>query len=395
MAKLKKEQNVALDIIDFIHFFDVYNLVSLSDDKNEFYDLLLDLIDTEIKSHRINIDSYQILKHYLICGIEIVLNKFEHPDPDSYENCSISKETADKVHEHDIHFSLALLSILAEQKGIDKNILIESVSNIVSNKIFKKYPLHLYYRLANQLLCHEYIGASFYIYKKFLDLEILTSSKYPESKITSEDHNKSNDIFTRVCLLIEFELYRRSSRKKIIKEDKITLHIPQKFATNVHKDNLIRYYKKLIDNVFNQDNSLKVIMFFPSKCIDSRENLERFLTDIYDDFIHNRMFVKNHIGWISTLGALHIQMYKEAQEDISIYSTLNNEDNASDLVSRIFKNYGFWISSKNLYIHYKKLRKIHYKQVEEYHRNIMNFPTLLGWDNTDHLYNFSLKLIPS
>ena len=69
MAKLKKEQNVALDIIDFIHFFDVYNLVSLSDDKNEFYDLLLDLIDTEIKSHTINIYYYNIIKNYFICVI--------------------------------------------------------------------------------------------------------------------------------------------------------------------------------------------------------------------------------------------------------------------------------------------------------------------------------------
>ena len=396
MTTLTRQQNSALDIIDFIHFFDIYYMVSACEEQEKYFEEILDLINDEIRNKGIDEKFAQIFKHYLICGIEIYFNKINNLDEIHLTKVNLAKETVDAVQEYNVHFSIALLSLIAERKGIDRDQLIDSVEKISFILEKNNYPLSLNYRLANQLFCYEYKGAALFLYKKFLDLEILTSKKYQKEK---SDSNLSktmglDNIFIRAGLIIEFEMYRMSSNTKTSIEKKISLEIPDEFASESHKKNLIRYYKKLIDHSFNVKPGISLIMFDPILCLNSKDNTNKFLLEIYDEFIHNRMFIQNHSGWISTLGAYYIQLYKEINEKKPIYCASNNENTSSHFSSTALSKLGFTISSRNLYLQYKKLRCNQYEQIRQYHLQILKLPTLLNWDSIDHFYHFSLKFIP-
>lgn len=396
MTILTKQQNSALDIIDFIHFFDIYYMVSACIEQEHYFDEILYLINEEIKNNYFEDELEQIFKHYLICGIEISLNRIQYLDESSLKKRNLDKQTAEAVQEYNISFSIALLSLVAEKKGIDRKKLIDSVEKLSLILEEKNYPLSLNYRLANQLFCYEYKGAALFLYKKFLDLDILTSKKYQKSKSNSDLSKKIDidNIFIRACLIVEFELYRMSSNTKIAVENKISIEIPAEFASETHKNNLIKYYKKLIDHSFNATTGISFIIFDPNACLNSKNDTEDFLLKIHDEFIHNRMFIKNHSGWISTLGAYYIQLYKEIDEKKPIYCTANNENTSSHFSSQVLSRLGFTISSRNLYLQYKKLRVNQYEQIRLYHMQILQLPTLLNWDSIDYFYHFSLKFIP-
>lgn len=395
MAKLTKQQELALDIIDFIHFYDIYHMVSMSVEQEEYFSKVSELIKEEIKNKHISSELTQVFKHYLICGLEIHLNKINYPTDYSFDKEIFSKETAETLNEHDVNVSISLLSIVAEKKGLAMDCLLESIENLVLLLSKENYPINLNYRLANQLLCYEYKGVALFLYKKFLDLGVLNSKKYQVSK-SNDDLAQNlglNNIFIRVGLIIEFELYRISFNSRTSISKKLSLEIPDEFTSEAHKVNLVRYYKKLIDHTFNAKSNIKITMFEPNTCLNSKQDTESFLLNIHEDFIHNRMFIKNHVGWISTLGAYYIQLYREVDEKKAIYCTQNNDNTCSYFSSQSLKKLGFTISSRNLYLQYKKLRFNQYEQIRLYHLQISQLPTLLNWDSINHFYHFSLKFI--
>ena len=121
MTTLTRQQNSALDIIDFIHFFDIYYMVSACEEQEKYFEEILDLINDEIRNKGIDEKFAQIFKHYLICGIEIYFNKINNLDEIHLTKVNLAKETVDAVQEYNVHFSIALLSLIAERKGIDSD----------------------------------------------------------------------------------------------------------------------------------------------------------------------------------------------------------------------------------------------------------------------------------
>ena len=141
MTTLTKQQNSALDIIDFIHFFDIYYMVSACEEQEHYFEEILYLINQESQNNYFKGELEQIFKHYLICGIEISLNKIQYLDEFSLKKRNLDKQTAEAVQEYNVSFSIALLSLVAEKKGIDRNQLINSIEKLSLILEKKNYPL--------------------------------------------------------------------------------------------------------------------------------------------------------------------------------------------------------------------------------------------------------------
>jgi hypothetical protein len=183
MPKLTDLQKSALDIIDIIHFFNIYSgyniFLSLPKFRKEkeinsiFFDYVLNLINEILEKNGIEHNNTEIFKHYILCGIEINFNKIDYEKlssdytelpqlPDDIDN-----QSASKIQEFNLSFSIALMRSFLDERGINFNLYTSLLYKIIEILQKKDFPSSCYFRLTLRALSYEFPVASIHVYKKF------------------------------------------------------------------------------------------------------------------------------------------------------------------------------------------------------------------------------------
>jgi len=71
MPKLNEVQNNALEVVDYLYFYDIVALETFNEEKKEVYSCLLNSIEHILSYRNLSSKQYEIYKHYLLCGVEI------------------------------------------------------------------------------------------------------------------------------------------------------------------------------------------------------------------------------------------------------------------------------------------------------------------------------------
>lgn len=420
MPKLTDIQKNAIDIIDIIHFFNIYsghNIFSTSRSlKKEkeinhiFFHQLISLIDRSLEKNNIPQKQLIYFKHYLLCGIEINLNQIdydkaeaEHPSLPKRPT-EISPETFLKVEQHNKNFFTALISQLLKNKSIDFDLYKSILYEIIESLKESNFPSSFYFRINLRTLAFEYPLASIYVYKKFLDYGILHNSRY-----TYEDKNKelSTTIFLRSLLSIEFELFRDFSKfylQSTLNDDdfidfyKFNFIEKSSFPSEAHKESTIKYYKKDFERNLDFYYLNKKPAFYCLGDISCKEDIISLLKFMSKNYIHHNFFSSKQSNLIGALGSqLIFNSLYTSPDKRAIYCEYKSKNGLtwSEIASNSLKDIGFTAYPRTLYLHYKDLKKLKYEQIRLF-EIIIDISYGYNWNTSFHeLFLFAYKYDPN
>ncbi|HHR3292041.1 TPA: hypothetical protein ACS4NL_003747 [Klebsiella oxytoca] len=382
MPKVSNEQKAVMDILDLIHFHNVYTsrLIS-SEDQKLFQDIALDVQDAvnKISTEEALLD---ILTHYLICGLEISLSgddvKFMSKLKGKYE---IPDEVLDSILKKKKEISFALLSCMVSEHGIKKADFIDQLVNLTKKYEGIYIPATIAYRLANNFnsLVHPLDHLHFYGYLN--DLGIMTCAKY---RCNKKNDNKGS--FNRVALLMEFEIFRVFARFCIDPGgmDEITLKTPPKDIPDELRKKIIDEYKYLIDNVFSKEGILY-------KFTDSNLNEEKTALLLLDNvsrlFKHRRFFQGTIARWPGAWGVFLIELLRQENPTRAIYCESDNTNSLSEEAKDIMDKLNYKVSARMLYLRYSQFIKNESKFIIRYYSILAQLPYTPEWDGDSYVYH--------
>lgn len=381
MPKVSNEQKAVMDILDLIHFHNVYTsrLIS-SEDQNLFQDIALDVQGAvnKISTEEALLD---ILTHYLICGLEISLSgddvKFMSKLKGKYE---IPDEVLDSILKKKKEISFALLSCMVSEHGIKKADFIDQLVNLTKKYERIYIPATIAYRLANNFnsLVHPLDHLHFYGYLN--DIGVMTCAKYRCNK-----KNDNKDSFNRIALLMEFEILRVFARFCIDPGgmDEITLKLPPKDIPDELRKKIIDEYKYFIENVVNTEG---IIYKFTGSNLNEEKTALLLLKNVSLFFKRKRIFEGTIARWPGAWGAFLMELLRQEDSRRAIYCENDNSNCVSEEASEIMSNFNFKVSARTLYLRYNSFKRKELKLINDYRYLLSQAPYTPSWDGESYLY---------
>lgn len=396
---------MVLDVIDLLHFNTLLVNKFFPADIRGWFEAIEKKLNRILDDENLSGTKREIVKHYVLCALEISLEWNE----ESYENMRKRDETLNRKEDTlgkrifddnlkgKIHSSLSILMKIIDSKGIDNRLITNLKNKIISDNELNitSTPMAVKYRLVQRYLAFEnsyWLALCFY--KKSIDLGLIDASK---NKYTSTKYSDgTNDVFIRACLLIEFEAVRITSHGDISKyiERDLVIKKPDYETSLDKRHNLIRIYKKRINNLFSDDTIDGVFPFLANKEDKmNKQYIEDFLKKSECYFSHIRIFSEGtKARLLSTLGAYVVECERITNEGkkIPLYQEADNTGTATFLAVGKLAHLGFTISGRRLYLKYKDINKSkNYERIKYYYRKLYSLGSLpyFLWENEDALYH--------
>lgn len=343
MEKLNPDQETALDIIDYLYFYDIVSLMTFTQEKKSTYDQLNNAINNLVSEKGFSLIKSEIYKHFLLCGIEIIVtNNLEFtplvPGDQMYKNKWKRFYTTDQIERYSISFNY----ICEEVRNfgyIDKNFILD-IFYILNLTDIREKSHEVCFRLAFQALWSttEESTAN-HVYKKWLDLNILSSKKYNYNE-------KSSFIYLRALLLVEFEVMRNKLfhlREKSTSLKDLEVENESSIRKLKRKNYLLKQ-DKFMKNL-NHSNSINIYNID----LENKNQYLSYFRDIQTMLCHNRIFF-NSANFENLLGAWHLLYFKINQ------SRINTDIPYSDQVSKVLaERFGLSLHVEDFYNSYNRV----------------------------------------
>lgn len=155
MPKINKTQETALEVVDFLYFYDLATLASFTEEKKEVYGQINNVIDTIVLIKKFFDEKAEIYRHFLLCGVEVVATRsidFTSLEIDGeiteFIPPSLSKEVNKK--RHDIAFKAVYEAVC--ESGYDGVSFIKDVFCVVESTGIRERSHDVCFRLVFQVL---------------------------------------------------------------------------------------------------------------------------------------------------------------------------------------------------------------------------------------------------
>ncbi|MHA3049960.1 hypothetical protein [Acinetobacter sp. ANC 4639] len=359
MPKLNDIQNTALEIVDFLYFYDIVSLSTITTEKENIYRKLNDLIKILIAHKGLSGQKAEIYKHYLLCGVEILATynavlEWNYTDPNLTKRQK--QETDKQVNQHRLSLACkALVAEMRESKTFEKSFA-DDVSMLTIKSGIARAPYSVSFRLVAQMFTHELGGnIACHVYHRLVKLKILNSSK--ETLKDHYDEIEGNYIFLRALLFVEFEMLRKRLFCKHDSQQLIMEAAPNGISerARLRRETYYHKYQRLLnasDNFIRIHNDVDVM---------DKEQIQNYIKSIGKNLCHNRIFSEFKGTWISLFGTWQLICEKEFELDNAIYGAVNNDDSCSARAEEIMRNqYGFVISARSLKDCYNKVKNLYF-----------------------------------
>ncbi|MGG2079563.1 hypothetical protein [Lelliottia nimipressuralis] len=397
-------QKAAFDAIDSLHFNQVVmSLICEESIAEEWYRGILGRIDSILKREGITGKQAEIAKHYLLGALEIYLsidsNYFsdtvEHNNKGVDGGTPYNREIHEQLVEHNRNYSIAILCNLADYNGVDRQFFFQATEELVNDKELSTAPGFIRYHLTECCYALEYRDAPLGFYRELVNLEIVLCGKYSRNcdKIAKESGSELSLLFIRAGLLFEFKMLQRalSVITSLNKNGAFILPAADLQMSSTERKNLADYYKRLVDIWLLEDKPGSFVVF---QCKDdvSYLNVKMLLKNMSRFYFHKRMFCGTQGSWLGTLGAFDIEVSRWVEPELAIYSEVGDSLTISKKTSLKFKDCGFIVSARNLYLRHKAIRKNNYSKIQYYYLLLLKQPYIFPWDlNANVCYDLALK----
>lgn len=331
MTNLTLDQETALDILDYLYFYDIVSLVTFTQEKKKTYDQLNNTINDLISSKKFSPIQSEMYKHFLLCGIEIIVtNNLEFtslvPGDQMYKKEAKRFYTTDHIERYSISFNYICEE--ARKFGYIDETFILDIFYILNLSDIREKPHDVCFRLAFQVLGYSTEESiTNHVYKKWLDLSILESDKYSKNNVYNE---KNQLIYLRALLLIEFEIMRNKlfhlrEKPNLLKESET------KNESSIRKLKRKNYLLKQ-DKFMKNLSSLSLTSAYNIDLNDKKQ-CSLYLKSIQMMLCHNRIFF-NSANFENLLGAWYLLYFKKNQSKID--NNMPYSDQASTVLKQRF-----------------------------------------------------------
>lgn len=391
-------QKAAFDAIDSLHFSQVVmSLICADPIAEEWYRRIFGRINSILQKAGITGKQAQIAKHYLLGALEIYLSidssyfsdTVEHINKGVDDGTPYNRELHGQIVEHNRNCSIAILCNIADYNGVDRDFFLQATEELVNDKVLSTMPYFIRYRLTECCYALEYPDAPLCFYRELVNFDIISCGKYSShcDKFVKESDSELSLLFIRAGLLFEFKMLQRALPVITSLNNNRTLILPDsdlRISCSERKS-IADYYKRLVDIFLLEDNP-GIFVIFQCKGDVSGLNAIMLLKNMSKFYFHKRMFDGTQGRWLGTLGAFYIEVIRRVVPGAAIYCESDNSLAISEKISSRFKNAGFSVSARNLYLRHKAIRKDNYSKIRYYYTLILNQPRILPWYFNDNSY---------
>ena len=365
----------------------------------EWYPRILGGINGLLQRTGISGKQAEITRHYLLGALEIYLsvdsnyfaNMAEYHKESIVDGTSYNREMHEQFAEYARNFSIAMLSRLARENGVDEEYLVRATEELMNDKALalSTMPCLIRYRLTECCYALEYPDAPLGFYRELVSINVIQCGKYsPDSdRMANSSGSELSLLFIRAGLLFEFKMLQRAMAEMISPQKNGAIVFPDLDSRmpRTERKNIADYYKRLVDIWFLevQPNS-----FASFKCKDrvSATDAEQLLKHISRFYFHKRMFSGTQGRWLGTLGAFGIEVSRWEEPREAIYYESNNSHTISEKISSKFELSGFFVSARSLYLRHKAIKKDGYSKIRYYYAILDNQTYMIPWYRNDSSY---------
>ncbi|MCE0813557.1 hypothetical protein [Buttiauxella sp. S04-F03] len=386
MPKVTSEQKALMDILDFIHFHNIFTSHFLSTDDKKYYDGIISDVQEAVTNIGARDSISDIVSHYLLCGLEIGLSGDDIKYFNFLEgNHDIPDEMLDAVLERKKEITFALLSCLVSEYGVDKKDFIRHLTELIEKYNRLNIPATVSLRLSINANSIIHPLDHLYFYRYLNKIGITSCAKYRKNT----NNNDSRNAFLRVGLIMEFEMLRYFANYFINpgRMDEITIKLPARDVPDVLRRQIIDDYKYLIESVVRDEG---VIYKFQILNSSDEETAMLLLRSISDFFRHKRIFHGTMAKWPGSWGAFLIESLRKENPRRPIYCESDNSTSLSEIASKMMSSLDFKVSARTLYLRYNSLKIKELRVIEVYRNLLTQLPYTPSWDGENYVYKRSI-----
>lgn len=353
MPRLSPVQEIALDVIDFIYFYDVVSLTSfdLKKENENILSHINELIADLVEKRKFTGEKASRYKHFLLCGLEMqstynldrqVTSTYSLPRGESWQFVRSLHENA-----RDVLFSKIT------NNSFSVGIYEADLDEIINETQIIDKPNYIGCNLVAKSLSYDYDGPiSAHIYRIFLDLQILETGK--DNKKKNFVYHKPDHIFLRAMLFIEFEIMRNKLFHKT-EQPNITIHYNKNITSEIRKQKEQKFLIKTLKFIRSAvDQEFSSIIDCDSS---SKEKVESYLSNIGDHLCYNRIFSDNNSRWVSLFGLWYLNYFEILAPKTPKFYELDNEGSLTDQAGKeLEQQFNLTIDAKRIYLYIKKYK---------------------------------------
>jgi hypothetical protein len=365
-----------MDILDWLHFNQVLVFGAVRDEHHGMWVNIIEAVKSAVAATgRAGVNA-EILKHYVICVLEIYVTDETIPDTN---NESIAK----LLRFNKTFFAALQLANIGEIHGIDREVVLAIVDSLYDT--VQVMPVSVRHRFAERCLAVEYPTAALEAFVWFVRTQIIPCAKYVPTTPLRPTHA---EVIARVGLLCEFEMARKVMRRTR-KGSSIATNLFDHIASTVapQHSGLVREAGKLYaEKHFGADpNELRLRLFSVDRASDDLYVAD-FLDAIKRQWARPRLCQGTAAGWPGILGAYIIFQYKIGGSAKPLYNAKDNRGTLSDDANAAMKRFGFTVDGRTLYEHYRKLDERIFGRIEAYSARLDESERALPADDDDAWY---------
>lgn len=352
MPKLNNTQEVALDILDFIYFYDVVSLTAFrpTGENEAVLKHLNELIAEVIAVRGLSGKGAEIYKHFLFCNIEMISTFNINREVVQTGEIPLSKgdllQMVRQLHEN----AQDVFLVEVENAGFEVHKFVADVNKILAETNIENMPNAICYGLVGQALSFDFDGCiAGHVYRKFLDIKIFETKK--NNLNNAYDQVKNEHAFLRAILFIEFEVMRNKLFHKNDRPGYMIRYQEQQIPENrIEKEKTFllktyNFYRKAVNSDF-----LKIYKYN----VSNKEELEIYLSNVEVHLCHKRFFSQNHSKWASLFGLWYLKYHEIVNKNLPIFD-VNNDNTCSALASdELKRDLGLTIYARSLYNYHVK-----------------------------------------
>ncbi|HCM9400696.1 hypothetical protein M8B99_12515 [Enterobacter hormaechei subsp. hoffmannii] len=389
MPKASNEQKAMMDILDFIHFNNVYTSQFLSNEDRNIYEMVISDVLEAVKKIEMEVSIKDAVVHYFLCGLEIALSGDDIKYIDtSRENDNVSDEVLDAVLKRKKEILFAFISCMVSDYGVDKDSFINNLNDLIKKYDEVNIPATVSFRLAVNVnsIIHPLDHLHFYRYVNYVGI-----AKCAKIHENSNDEISEN-AFLRVGLIMEFEIFRNYAYHCINpgRMNEITIKIPAKDVSDEVRRQLIDSYIHLIESVASNHG---VLFNFKSINSNNEKKVLILLKNVSDFFRHKRIFHGTIAKWPGTWGAFLMELLKQEDPRRAIYCESDNSNCVSEKASEIMSDLKFTVSARTLYLRYSSFQRKELKVIRNYRTLLSQVPYTPSWDGENYIYKIAVSTL--
>lgn len=358
MPKLNDVQNTALEIVDFLYFYDLVSLSTITSEKVSIYGKLNDLVGRLIADRKLSGQQAEAYRHYLLCGVEILATYNVAQEWDLPESLTIRQKHEASKYINRQRFDIASDGLMNEMKQTEMldDSFNKDVYMLTRESGIAQASYAVSFRLVAQMLTFDLGGnIACHVYRRLIKLKILNSSK--DTLQAHYDEIGNEHIFLRALLFVEFEMLRKRLYCKVDVKNLIMKETPNDIPERAKLRREAYYYKS--QDLLNSRGDF--IRIHNNVDVMDRSQVQNYIKSIGKDLCHNSIFSDFKGTWISRFGTWYLIGEKEFELDNAIYGAVKNDDSCSARAEEIMLHqYGFVISARSVKDSYNRIKNLYF-----------------------------------